>query len=206
MSDQGNAEGQEPNADASTEGQESEGNQEQGQEPGSQQQGQEFDPSTITDPVVKAYLEKVQADAAEARKEAGKYRTERNGLKSKVTEMERAGETEAEKATRERQERDERLERLERENRDLKVGAVVQADATKAKAHNPARVWSLLQDKVETDDDGKPTNVAALIADLKKSDPYLFQRTSGDAGDGKGEGSQPTTDMNQQLRRMTGRA
>lgn len=206
MANQENGAGQEPQPNAD----------QQGQEPSDQQnpEGQEseengpkgFDPDTIQDPAVKAYLEKVRKDVQKDRQEAARYRTERNALQQKVTEMERAGETEDEKAQRERQERDARLERLEAENRDLKVGAVVRDEATKAKAHNPARVWGLIKDQVETDDDGQPVNVADLLADLKRTDPYLFRRTEGDAGAGKGGESSPSGDMNHAIRRMAGRA
>jgi len=48
-------------------------------------------------------------------------------------------------------------------------------------------------DKVETDDQGKATNVDTLLADLQKQEPYLFQRqpAGADAGAGAGQGTTP---------------
>ena len=204
MADQENGAGQEPNPNTDP-GQEPEQHDPQGQEPGGNADPQEFDPETIEDPAIKAYVQGLQADTKKARGEAARYRTERNGLQQKVTEAQRAQETDDERAERERQERDAEMDRLKTENLDLKVGATVRDEAAKAKAHNPARVWNLIKDQVETDDDGQPVNVKDLLADLKRTDPYLFRRTDGDAGAGTGQNSTPPSDMNQAIRKMAGR-
>lgn len=205
MADQETGTGQEPNPDANQGQEPDQHDADQGQEPGGNAD-QEIDLETIEDPAVKAYLQRLQADTKKARGEAARYRTERNGLQQKVTEAQRAQETDEERAGRERQERDAELDRLKTENLDLKVGATVRDEATKAKAHNPSRVWSLIKTQVETDDDGNPVNVADLLADLKRTDPYLFRRPAdGDAGAGTGPSSTPPSDMNQAIRKMAGR-
>lgn len=205
MADQENGAGQEPNPDANQGQEPDQQNPDQGQEPGGKTD-QEFDLEAIEDPAVKAYVQRLQEKASKASREAARYRTERNGLQQKVTEHQRAGESAEEAQERERQERDQALEQLQRENRDLKVGATVRDEAAKAKAHNPARVWSIIQADVEVDDDGNPANVQDLLADLKRSDPYLFRRTDGDAGAGKGQDSTPPSDINSTIRAAAGRA
>lgn len=189
---------------ATQQGQEPQGgNGNQGQEPGGQQQGTpsgEFDLNTIQDPALRAYLEKVQRDAQEARQEAARYRTERNTFQQQATTLQQAQETEQERQAREAQEAKERMEQLERENRDLKVGQAIQKAATDAKAFNPALVATMLDAKVTLDDKGTPTNLQDLLKDLRQSDPYLFKRANTNAGEGAGQESEPTGNMNDVIR------
>lgn len=163
-----------------------------GQDPASQQAPQ-FDPSTIQDPALRAWAETQAAELARARQEAARFRTERSTLANQVQEFQRQSETAEQAAAREAQERQERLDALERENRTLKVSQEVGKAA--ADAHNPALVASMIGPQVTLDDDGKPTNVAALIAALKASDPYLFRVTpaGADAGAGRGAGQSPAS-------------
>lgn len=171
--------GQDPTAQ---QGQQGAGQQQQGQAPG-QQTGQ-FDLESITDPAVRAYVETQMSEARRARAEAANYRTQYQGLQRK-------NETADEAAQREAQERQERLDRLEQENRTLKVG---QALASAAKdAHNPSVVASMIAPQVTLDEQGKPTNVDALVSALRASDPYLFKVSPGgaDAGAGNDPGASP---------------
>lgn len=218
MSNSATESGQESGGSNGTTGQESGAGGGQGQASGDQGNGtgnggngsgDQFDLSTIQDPALRTYLEKVDKDAREARAEAARYRTERNNLQSQFQQFRSERETEAERAERERQEREqsgqaerERLAALERENRDLKVGGVLRDAAVTAKAINPATVVGLLKDKVTLDDQGQPTNLQDLLKGLRESDPYLFKRASSDAGrgQGNGEGSATTTDMNDLIR------
>lgn len=180
--------GQEPGAAGATgtEGQEPQSqNGDQGQEPGAEGT-QGFDPSTIQDPALRAYLEKLDKDTKEARQEAARYRTERNALQEAETQRQRQNETAEQAAQREADEQRERLEKLERENRDLRVGSVLREKATAAKAHDPALVASLLDAKVQVDDKGGVTNADDLLAELRQTSPYLFKRTRSDGGDGNG--------------------
>lgn len=194
--------GQEPGTPTGTPaGQEPQGNGNQGQEPGSQgTPSGEFDLSTVQDPAVRAYLEKVQKDAQEARQEAARYRTERNTFQQKATTLQQAQETEQERQQREAQEAKTRMEQLERENRDLKVGTAIQAAATEAKAFNPVLVAGMLDSKVSLDDNGNPTNLKDLLKELRQSDPYLFKRTDANGGEGTGQEAAPAGSMNDVIR------
>lgn len=193
-------EGQAPATGTQQQGQEpAAGQGTQGQEPGTQQEGQ-FDLNTIQDPAVKAYLEKVQKDAEEARREAAKYRTERNGFQTQVEQFTRQNESDQQRQEREAQEAQQRLETLERENRDLRVGSAARTAASDAKAFNPNLVADMLAAKVALDDKGEPTNLQDLLKELRQSDPYLFKRAGGDAGEGTGQEAQPTGSMNDVIR------
>lgn len=173
--------GQDPTAQQGQQGQQGTGQQQpQGQAPG-QQQGGQFDPSTIEDPALRAYVEAQQAELRRARGEAANYRTQFQGLQ-------RQNETAEQAAQREAQERQERLDRLERENRELRV---TQAMATAAKdAHDPSVVAAMIGSQVTLDESGKPTNLEALVSGLRQSHPFLFKVTpgGGDAGAGRGAG------------------
>lgn len=198
--------GQEPGQGTNGTGQEPPAGQ-QGQEPGQGQpaNGAEFDLSKVEDPGLKAYLEKLSSDTQEARQEAARYRTELRTAQQAAQEAARANESAEQRAERERQEREQETERLRAENRDLKVGTVVRDQAAKANALNPTAVYALIKDRVTVDDDGKPTNVDALLTELKRTDAYLFKRTTADAGEGAGAGSGPASTMNDQIRQMAGR-
>lgn len=211
-STEGGTQGQESGTATQGSGQEStQGAGGQGQESGTQgnQQGQNgqqgaesgaFDFSTIQDPALRAWAEKVDRDARDARQEAARYRTERNQATQQAQEAQRANESEAEKAQRESQERQQRLERLEQENRALKVGSAIRTAATEAKAFNPDLIASMLDSRVTLDDDGKPNNLQDLLKDLRQSDPYLFKRADNNGGEGTGQESQPTGNMNDVIR------
>jgi ElaB/YqjD/DUF883 family membrane-anchored ribosome-binding protein len=55
--------------------------------------------------------------------------------------------------------------------------------AVAAKALDPATVYALLRDDIELDDDGTPTNVDKLVANLAKSKPFLFGSPAAGARD-----------------------
>lgn len=207
MANEENGAGQEPQPGTPAPGQEPNApqNEPEGQASKGEASPKEFDLEQITDPATRAYVERQIKDAQEARQEAARYRTERKGLQNRVTEMERAGESEAEKAERERQERDAELEGLREKVRDMEVGGAVRDAAAKANAHNPERVWGIIRERVELGDDGKPTNVGELVTELKRTDPYLFRRTEGDAGAGRSGEASPSMDMNALIRRSAGR-
>lgn len=161
-----------------------------GQEPPAGQPGTP-DLTAITDPTLRSYVESQLRDAAEARQEAARYRTQAREAQGKVTEYERASETAEQTAERERAERDAETERLRQENRDLRVGGTVKAAALEAKAFDPELVYTLVESQVVLDEQGGPTNVAALLSDLRRDKPYLFRRTDAGAGAGADPGSTP---------------
>jgi len=215
MLPEGTGAGQEPTGTSTGTGQEPTGQQSgAGQESGQQQQGQQgppagphgFDLSTIQDPALRAYLESQQRDTAEARQEAARYRTELRTAQAAEQTRARASETADQTAQREQTERNAEVDSLRTENRDLKVGGVVRSAATTAKAFNPETVWQMIRDKVQVDDKGAAINVEALMAGLKRTDAYLFQRgrATADAG---GAGSGPVLSMNDRIRAArTGRS
>jgi hypothetical protein len=184
--------GQEPAATDQSQGQQQQGT---GQDSGQQQQAQGTDGlpdlSTITDPTLRAWVVQQAKDAKDARQEAARFRTEKNALESKVTEYQRAGETAEQKAEREAQEHAARVAALERENRTLKLGGQWTQAATDAKALDAAALLSLMggPDKIEMDDEGKATNLDALLASAKQQYPWAFSRTAGaDGAAGGGAG------------------
>lgn len=163
-----------------------------------------FDPANITDPATRSYVEAMVKDAREARGEAGRYRTDRNTLQQQVQQFQQASETAEQTAQREQAARATETDRLKAENRDLRIGTTVTTAATAAQAFNPATVYGIIRDSIQVNDEGKATNVADLIAALKVSDPYLFKRTSADAGAGKGQVTS-SQNMNDQIRTLAGR-
>lgn len=206
-STEGGNQGQESGTATQGQGQEStQGQGSTGQESGTQgQSGQssqagEFSLDAITDPAVRAYVEAQQRQAAEARQEAARFRTERNTLQQQAQDAQRQNETDQQRIEREATERQERLEALERENRTLKVGAAIRSAAAEAKAFNPNLIASMLDSRVTLGDDGKPTNLQDLLRELRQSDPYLFKRGDANGGEGTGQQSAPATSMNDVIR------
>lgn len=190
--------GQESGSQSSGQGQESGQQQNQQTAQGNQGQADGFDFSTIQDPALRAWAEKVDKDAREARAEAARYRTERNQFQTQAQEYQRAQETEQERVQREQQERDERLRALEDENRTLKVNSRVESAAKDARAHNPATVVQMLASRVELDDKGEPKNIQDLLTSLRETDPYLFKRQQNNAGEAGESGE--VSDMNSLIR------
>lgn len=199
--------GQEPTG---TQGQP--GAQDHGQEPGQQapQDGQgnqdtwtpERALEHVTDPAARTYLEKLARDAAESRREAANYRTQFQTAQQERDALARQNESDADRIAREAQEAADERETLRKENRDLRVGAALDTAVRDAGAFNPQTVASLLDAQVEVDDKGNPANIAAILANLKRTDPYLFKRDSADAGAGAGAAgaATPTTNMNDFIR------
>lgn len=191
--------GQAPAAGTPGQGQDPAGQQDQ-HPAGTPQAGQapgdgdpQFSLESIQDPALKAYLQRQESELTRARQEAARYRTEARTHAEQVQQFQRQSETAEQAAQREATERQARLDALEQENRDLKVGGAVQAAAVKAQALNPTTVWDLIKARglqVETDEQGRPTNVDAVLAAVKASDPYLFRQAQvgADAGAGNGSG------------------
>jgi hypothetical protein len=207
MADGDGSTGQASGTGTTGEGQAPTGQQGQGQEPGQgngtpqgqpteqqQQTGDQTpDLSTITDPVLRSWVEAQAKAAREARQEAARYRTERNTLHEQVQQFQRQNETDEQRRTREAQETAQRLQALEVENRTLKVAPKFQKAAEAAKVLDPAAMLTLVGglDAITLDDQGNPTNLDALLNDARQKYPYLFSRTSADAHDGTGDGQSP---------------
>ena len=196
--------GQESTSTTTGTGQESTGQQggtgQESAQQGTQQGGASgFDLSSIQDPALRGYLEAQQRDTQEARQEAARYRTELRTVQAAEQTRVRASETAEQTSQREQQENRASIDSLTAENRDLKVGAAVRTAASAAKAFNSETVWQMVKDRVQLNEAGQPANLDVLLADLKRTDGYLFQRgrATADAGDG---GGSPTLTMNDRIR------
>lgn len=194
MSDDAAAgQGQEPTGEQQQQGQEPADGQQQSTEGTGGQEPQTPSLDGITDPVLRSYVEKQISDAAEARRGEAAYRTRAQAAEAKVTEAQRANETAEQTAQREAQEREQETARLRAENKALKVGGQWSTAANAAKALDAQALLSLIggPDKIETDDDGKATNLDTLLKAAKKDYPWAFTRVaSADAAEG-GQGTGP---------------
>lgn len=195
--------GQESTQGSQQQGQESAANDQQGQQGGTGQESgaqggsgaQEFDLESITDPALRSYIETQQRQAAEARREAAKYRTTAQEAAAKVQEYQQANETAEQKAEREAQEHQQRLAALEAENKALKIGGQWTTAATAAKALDPAALLVMVggADKIELDENGKAANLDALLKDARQQYPWAFSRAANtDAGEGGQGATGPT--------------
>lgn len=93
-------------------------------------------------------------------------------------------------------------ERAEKAIRDAAASAGARADRL-------ASVYRLVREDVAYGDDGKPTNVAALVAQARTDAPEFFQAVTGSGDGGKGGagvGNDPNAAINAALRQMSGRA
>lgn len=204
---QGQQTGQEPAATDQSQGQQPQGT---GQAPGQQQQGQQGtddglpDLSGITDPALRAWVVQQAKDAKDARAEAARFRTEFRSAQDQVTQYQRQNETAEQKAEREAAEHQAALDALKAENRNLKLGSQWTTAATAAKALDSVALLNLLggPDKIDLDDDGKATNLDALLTEAKAQYPWAFSRTAGaDGHEGGGSEQGPTAgSMNDWIR------
>lgn len=178
-------------------------NDQQGQEPANDGQP---DLSKIEDPNLRAWVEAQAKSATEARREAAKYRTERNALQQAQETARLAALPQEQQAQEAQALRDAENGRLKAELADFRVAAPVREAAVAAKAYNPEIILAMIKDKVETDETGLPTNVAVLLADLRRTDGYLFKRAAtADAGAGKDNKNGSSADMNASIRALLGR-
>jgi hypothetical protein len=79
--------------------------------------------------------------------------------------------------------------------------AVTEA-ATKANAISPRAVFSMIREDLEFDDDGEPTNVAALLKQAQADEPQLFRKSGGkgDGGETGASGADSVSSMNDYIR------
>lgn len=128
-------------------------------------------------------------------------------LSAKIQDFEKSQLSETEKVQARVKELEAEREDLLRERRTYAAKEVAMSEAEKLKAKSPLRVFKLIQADIEYDDDGKPTNIAALIKEVQKDVPELFLSQNGSADGGAGNGRTPSGfDMNDAIRRATGRA
>lgn len=192
MADDGTGAGQEPTGDATGTGQEPTGQQGTEQQGGQGAGPADPDLTAITDPNLRAWVEAQAKAARENGQEAAAHRVKLREAQQQITDLRQAHETDEQRAQRESAERDERFKALEAENRSLKVLPQFTTKATAAKALDPAALLTLVGglEAIQVGDDGKATNLDALIATARTQYPYLFGRTNAD-GPGGREGEAP---------------
>jgi hypothetical protein len=129
----------------------------------------------------------------------------------RLEEMENETLTDVQRADRRATSAEDRATKAEERLRQFQSKAAIERAASAAKAKKPERVWNMVKDDVEYDPDtGEVINAEELIAELRKSDPYLFTEgdRQGSADGGAGGRRRPRSgfDMTQEIRRQTGRA
>lgn len=152
-------------------------------------------------------------DAARAQATIDKLRGEVNAgkatakeleaAKAKLKEIEDRDKTEAEKLAGAAKEASEKLTAAEQRAQDLAIRLAVERTARKLNFIDEDDAFRLIDRKsVELDDDGAPTNVEKLLADLAKAKPHLVKAdgeqkppaTKGPAPTPKPSGKAPTRD------------
>lgn len=140
-----------------------------------------------TPPVGEMSREAYEKELQAARREAAKYRTRAQAL-----EDEKKSETEKQA---------EELVRLREQNTALmaqqrEVTTQLQASATARRLNfrNPDLAFSMIANRVEYDEEGKPKNIDKLLEDLAKSETYLVNGAK-DFGQGP-RGSAPSAGAN----------
>lgn len=138
------------------------------------------------------------------RAENAAHRTKLRELEEKVKTFETERLSEAEKLQKRAEEAEKRAQEAERRVRERTIRAEVRLAAVAAGIVDPEAAYRLLDlDQVALNDDGEPTNIDKLVAQLLKDKPYLGGRSaqSGPAGNpGSGRPAVLTMD---EIRRMT---
>lgn len=148
-----------------------------------------------------------QADEVQAISldEAKKLRSEAQGLRkrlkeaeTKVSSFETANQSEEERRSAEYASLQERADRAEQ---DLRAANARSDVFSKAGNTTDAELLYLYVEKqgIEFDDDGKPTNIEALITQAREKKPTLFQRGS---ADGAAKPPSKTNDFNSAFRTL----
>lgn len=166
------------------------------------------DTTSQTENTTPADVNDVQAETISL-DEAKKLRSESASLRKRLKEAEAAvqkfemqNQTEAEKREAALAAAEERASTAESRYRKAVGRAAVAEEASKSGAISPKAIHALIQDAIEFDDEGSPTNVAALVEKLRTEEPALFRTPSADGGKGAPATSQ---DMNALIRRAAGR-
>lgn len=148
---------------------------------------------------LKFALESERTKAKTAARELKTAQQELNRLKN-------AGKTDEEKRDADLKGAQERADVAETRLQTLAGRAAITDAAAKVHAISPKAVFALVKDDLTYNDDGEPTNVAAVIAQARKNEPDLF-RASGGGGDGGAKGKPVTdaNDINAAIRRVAGR-
>lgn len=146
------------------------------------------DTAPSPDPTPLADVDALRKELEAARKEAANYRVRLRGSETELSTYKRAGETETEKAARERDEAKAQVEALLGTVRESNLRSVVMAEGSKAGAVYPDALVALVKSagEVEYDEAHAPKDVVKRIAELKKAYPALFRAVAGSADGGAG--------------------
>jgi hypothetical protein len=156
--------------------------------------------------------EEVTLTAAEAKK----LRDENAALRRKSREADKASEearkaqlSEAERLAEERAEFDREKAALAAERKSLRVRTATATTANRIGAIYPDVIEAMVlsqMEAVEFDDAGAPTNIEAVITDIRRSHPHLFRAGTGSA-DGGPQGRQAPrgNSVNDAIRSAAGR-
>ena len=178
MTDSTDAAGQDPNADA-------------GQNPTTSESGKGGQDSQPTG--FDALPPETQKEIRALRKESATYR-------KRAEEYENANKTELQKRDDALKAADQRATAAEQRLQDANARSAVTDAATKANAISTRAVYALIRSDLEFDDDGEPTNVAALLKGAQKDEPSLFRASNGSGDGGAGGDSNAKPDLNALLR------
>lgn len=121
-----------------------------------------------------------QREAEKAAKaEAKKAAKERDELAAKLKEHEDAQLSELERFKKKAEELEAQAQKADQARKDTALRYEVAIHAAKANLHNPEIAHRLIDlGKVEYGEDGSPSNVEALMAELVKANPYLVKGTA----------------------------
>jgi multidrug efflux pump subunit AcrA (membrane-fusion protein) len=133
-----------------------------------------------------ARIKRIEAALKKANSEAKNYRLEAEELKKYKEAAESAKLTDQERLDKEREQLKQQLADLQkahedtiRQAKEYKVNTEVRLQAAQSGFSDPNDAVKFLNwDDIETDDDGNPTNVSELVANLLKTKPYLAKPTS----------------------------
>ncbi len=117
-------------------------------------------------------IEALKRETAEARREAAKYRTERNSFEAELKKRQEAEMTEAERFKTQAEEATGKLTAMEKRI----VKSEARLAAQKAGIVDPDLAYLAIADGIEMKE-GEPVNLEALIGDLVKTKPYLIGST-----------------------------
>jgi hypothetical protein len=143
------------------------------------------------------------SELEKVRKEAAKYRTERNAAQKRAEELEKAQLTDQEKLAKERDELKGSTSTLEKENRALRVRVLAEGVGIIRDARSDA---ARLLDWDSIEDPSDDSQVEKALEKMVKERPYLLGTTGGADGGSGGSRQAGSFDMNREIRKAAGRS
>jgi hypothetical protein len=130
--------------------------------------------------------EQIQAELAEARREAAKYRTERNSFEAELKKRQDAELSETERLKKQFEETTTRASALESQLRQERLNLLIEREARRLNIVDSEAASLFLAGKVEFDDQGQPKDVGTLLEGLVKQKPWLVASATAAAAPGAG--------------------